>query len=80
MVQSSDQSRAPGSSNAGQPAASRERADERVKSHPSVGISTRHREGTPAYLVACDRSFGQYLFDALLDAGDEFGIGVAPGS
>ena len=34
-------------------------------------------DGTPSYLIACDRSFGQYLFDALLDAGDEFGIGVA---
>ena len=34
-------------------------------------------DGRPSYLVACDRSFGQYLFDALLDAGDEFGIGVA---
>ena len=33
-------------------------------------------DGTPSYLIACDRSFGQYLFDALLDAGDEFGIGV----
>lgn len=33
--------------------------------------------GAPSYLLACDRSFGQYLFDALLDAGDEFGIGVA---
>lgn len=34
-------------------------------------------EGTPSYLIACDRSFGQYLFDAVLDAGDEFGIGVS---
>ena len=34
-------------------------------------------DGTPSYLIACDRSFGQYLFDTLLDAGDEFGIGVA---
>jgi len=30
-----------------------------------------------SYLVLCDRSFGQYLFDALLDAGREFGL--APG-
>lgn len=29
-----------------------------------------------SYLIQCDRSFGQYLFDAILDAGDEFGIGV----
>lgn len=25
-----------------------------------------------SYLIACDRSFGQYLFDALADAADEF--------
>lgn len=30
----------------------------------------------PSYMLACDRSFGQYLFDAILDAGDEFGIAV----
>ncbi len=33
-------------------------------------------DGQSAYLIACDRSFGQYLFDALLDAGSEFTIGV----
>ncbi len=33
--------------------------------------------GTPSYLIACDRSFGQYLFDAFLDAGNEFGIGIS---
>ncbi len=32
------------------------------------------REGTPSYLLHCERSSGQYLFDALLDAGAEFGI------
>ncbi len=31
-------------------------------------------DGVPSYLILCDRSFGQYLFDALLDAGDEFTI------
>lgn len=40
--------------------------------------------GTVAsYLLHCERSYGQYLFDALLDAGAEFGIGIggfrAPG-
>lgn len=30
--------------------------------------------GVASYLILCDRSFGQYLFDALLDAGDEFTI------
>jgi heterotetrameric sarcosine oxidase gamma subunit len=29
-----------------------------------------------SYLLACDRSFGQYLFDALLDSGGEFGVQV----
>lgn len=29
-----------------------------------------------SYLISCDRSFGQYLFDALLDAGAEFGVGI----
>lgn len=30
----------------------------------------------PSYLLHCERSSGQYLFDALLDAGAEFGIEV----
>lgn len=29
---------------------------------------------TPSYLLHCESSSGQYLFDALLDAGAEFGI------
>jgi len=33
-------------------------------------------DSTPSYLILCDRSFGQYLFDALIDAGDEFGLSV----
>ena len=36
-------------------------------------------DGTRSYLVFCDRSFGQYLFDALIDAGNEFGITVHAG-
>ena len=36
-----------------------------------------------SYLLHCERSYGQYLFDSLLDAGAEFGIDVdgfrAPG-
>ena len=39
-------------------------------------IIRNDNKGAPSYLIACDRSFGQYLFDALLDAGAEFGIGV----
>jgi len=33
--------------------------------------------GTRSYWIGADRSFGQYLFDTLLDAGGEFDIGVA---
>lgn len=33
--------------------------------------------GSPSYLLHCERSSGQYLFGALLDAGAEFGITVA---
>jgi heterotetrameric sarcosine oxidase gamma subunit len=29
-----------------------------------------------SYLLHCERSSGQYLFDALIDAGDEYGIEV----
>lgn len=34
------------------------------------------RRGTRSYLLGCERSFGQYLFDALLDAGREWDIDV----
>lgn len=33
-------------------------------------------DSTCSYLLHCERSSGQYLFDALVDAGDEFGIDV----
>jgi heterotetrameric sarcosine oxidase gamma subunit len=32
--------------------------------------------GIRSYLIHCERSIGQFLFDALLDAGAEFGIDV----
>ena len=35
--------------------------------------------GVRSYLVFCDRSFGQYLFDVLIDAGSEFGVTVRAG-
>ena len=41
-------------------------------------IARNDVDGTPSYLIFCDRSFGQYLFDALIDAGDEFGLSVGP--
>ncbi len=34
------------------------------------------QDSTPSYLLHCERSSGQYLFDALTDAGAEFGLGV----
>ncbi len=34
-------------------------------------------DGERSYLLHCDRSYGQYLFDALLDAGAEFGIEIS---
>ncbi|MFF4763486.1 2Fe-2S iron-sulfur cluster-binding protein [Streptomyces sp. NPDC001292] len=33
-------------------------------------------DGVPGYLLHCERSSGQYLFDALLDAGAEFGAEI----
>ncbi|MGH3519051.1 MAG: glycine cleavage T C-terminal barrel domain-containing protein, partial [Haloechinothrix sp.] len=37
----------------------------------------RHdNQGVPGYLLHCERSSGQYLFDALLDAGTEFDIDI----
>ena len=34
-------------------------------------------DGMRSYLLMMDRSFAQYLFDALLDAGEEFGISMS---
>ena len=34
------------------------------------------RVGVPSYLLHCERSSGQYLFGALVSAGESFGIGV----
>jgi heterotetrameric sarcosine oxidase gamma subunit len=34
------------------------------------------RAGVRSYLLHCERSSGQYLFNALLDAGAEFGIEI----
>jgi len=42
-------------------------------------VSHDETASTPSYLVLCDRSFGQYLFDALIDAGNEFGLTVPAG-
>ena len=34
-------------------------------------------DGTRSYLLHCERSSGQHLFDCLIDAGAEFGIDIA---
>jgi heterotetrameric sarcosine oxidase gamma subunit len=34
------------------------------------------RAGLPSYLLHCERSSGQYLFDALTGAGESLGIGI----
>jgi heterotetrameric sarcosine oxidase gamma subunit len=34
------------------------------------------RHGVPSYLLHCERSSGQYLFDALVGAGESLGIGI----
>ena len=34
------------------------------------------QDGVLSYLLDCERSSGPYLFDALIDAGDGFGIEV----
>ena len=39
-------------------------------------IARNDTDGAPSYVIFCDRSNGQYLFDAVLDAGNEFGISV----
>lgn len=36
------------------------------------------RDGVPGYLLHCERSSGRYLFEALVDAGAEFGIENVP--
>lgn len=42
----------------------------------AAGVIRDDTDGTRSYLLHCERSFGQYLFDALLDAASEFGAAV----
>ena len=42
-------------------------------------LARNDSDGARSYLIFCDRSFGQYLFDALIDAGNEFGVTVRAG-
>lgn len=42
----------------------------------AVDVVRNDRDGVPSYLLHCERSSGQYLFDALLDAGTDLGIDV----
>jgi len=47
---------------------------------PVAGVATDiirdDRTGVPSYLLHCERSSGQYLFGALVSAGESLGIGV----
>ena len=47
---------------------------------PVAGVATDiirdDRAGVPSYLLHCERSSGQYLFSALVSAGESLGIGV----
>jgi heterotetrameric sarcosine oxidase gamma subunit len=47
---------------------------------PVAGVATDivrdDRAGVPSYLVHCERSSGQYLFGALVSAGESLGIGI----
>jgi heterotetrameric sarcosine oxidase gamma subunit len=52
--------------------------DRRTLRSAVAGVATDivrdDRDGTRSYLLHCERSSGQYLFDSLLDAGREFGV------
>jgi heterotetrameric sarcosine oxidase gamma subunit len=49
----------------------------------ATGVIRDDRAGAPSYFLHCERSSGQYLFDALVGAGVSLGIGIdgfsAPG-
>ncbi len=48
------------------------RSDLANRSRDAAGSDVMSR----SYLVLCERSAGQYLFDILLDAGEEFGVDI----
>lgn len=48
--------------------------DDQGRPSGATGPGTTGPGTVPSYLLGCERSYGQYLFDALLDAGAEFGI------
>lgn len=47
-----------------------------------AGVATElvrdDHEGTRSYLIVPSRSFGRYLHDVIVDAGEEFGLELAP--
>ena len=47
-----------------------------IRDDLAVAVGARHDDSIRSYLIMCERSAGQYLFNALLDAGQEFGIDV----
>jgi heterotetrameric sarcosine oxidase gamma subunit len=40
------------------------------------GIEQSSSPATPSYLIMCDRPVGEYIFDALIDAGSEYKIDI----
>ena len=50
-------------------------ARRRWRAWPPTSSATTRPRG-PSYLLHCERSSGQYLFDALVSAGESLGIGV----
>jgi hypothetical protein len=48
------------------------RSDLATRSRDAAGSDVTSR----SYLILCERSAGQYLFDILLDAGEEFGVDI----
>jgi len=47
-----------------------------IRDDLAVAVGARHDDSIRSYFVMCERSAGQYLFNVLLDAGQEFGIDV----
>ncbi|MPZ63167.1 MAG: hypothetical protein GEU93_18140 [Propionibacteriales bacterium] len=45
--------------------------------HLATDVIRDDRDGMPSYLLHCETSSGQYLFDCVVDAGREFGLVVS---
>jgi heterotetrameric sarcosine oxidase gamma subunit len=47
-----------------------------IRDDLAAAVGTHHDEPVRSYLIMCDRSAGQYVFNVLFEAGQEFGIDV----